>query len=49
MQLILVVQQNICLQKQFKAIRGPRVLRLIRMRLHNKRQVMFANILSHTP
>ena len=46
MQLILVFQEIICLQKQLKAICGPRVFRLIRMQLNTELQVMFANILS---
>ena len=43
---ILVLQQIICLQKQLKAIRGPRVFRRTRMQLHIELQVMFAIILS---
>ena len=46
MQPILVLQQIICLQKQLKAICGPRVFRLFKMQLHTELQVMFANILS---
>ena len=46
MQLILVLQVILCLQKQLKAIRGPRVFRLIKMQLHTELQVMVANILS---
>ena len=45
MQIILVLQEIICLQKQLKAIRGPRVFRLIRMQLNTELQVMFATIL----
>ena len=40
MQLILV------LQKQLKAIRGPRILELIRMQLQTELQVISSNILS---
>ena len=46
MQLILVLQEIICLQKQLKAIRGPRVFRLITMQLNTQLQVMSPNILS---
>ena len=45
-QLILVLQEIICLQKQLKSIRGPRVFRLIRMELHTEFQVMFLTMLS---
>ena len=46
MQLIPVLQKIICLQKQLKAIRGPRVFRLMRMQVHNELQLMSPKILS---
>ena len=46
MQLILVLQEIICFQKQLKAIRGPRIFGLIKMQLHTELQVMSPNILS---